>query len=50
MTNRMMHIRTYLNKKSKTELVDLLMDLVQGMDEPTRQRFLGCLLSLSDEG
>lgn len=43
MTDRMMHIRTYLNKKSKTELVDLLVDLVQGMDEPTRQRFWGYL-------
>jgi tetratricopeptide (TPR) repeat protein len=43
MTDRMMHIRTYLAKKSKTELVDLLMDLVKGMDEPTRQCFWGYL-------
>ncbi len=37
--DRMMHIRTYLEKKTKPELVALLLDLVQGMDEPTRQRF-----------
>ena len=43
MTDRMMHIRAYLAKKSKTELVDLLMELVQGMDEPARQRFWGYL-------
>jgi len=37
--DRMAHIRAYLEKKSKNELVILLLDLVQGMDEPTRQRF-----------
>ena len=37
--DRMAHIRAYLEKKSKKELVILLLDLVQGMDEPTRQRF-----------
>lgn len=37
--DRIIHIRTYLDKKSKTELIELLLDLVQGMDEPTRQRF-----------
>jgi hypothetical protein len=35
----MTHIRAYLEKKTKPELVALLLDLVQGMDEPTRQRF-----------
>ncbi len=34
-----MHIRAYLEKKNKPELVALLLDLVQDMDEPTRQRF-----------
>ena len=38
-SDRMAHIRAYLEKKSKQELVILLLDLVQGMDEPTRQRF-----------
>lgn len=38
-SDRMAHIRAYLEKKSKKELVILLLDLVQGMDEPTRQRF-----------
>ena len=37
--DRTAHIRAYLEKKSKKELVTLLLDLVQGMDEPTRQRF-----------
>ena len=37
--DRMAHIRAYLEKKTKPELVALLLDLVQGMDEPTRQRF-----------
>jgi tetratricopeptide (TPR) repeat protein len=37
--DRMAHIRAYLEKKSKKELVILLLDLVQGMDEPTRERF-----------
>jgi tetratricopeptide (TPR) repeat protein len=37
--DRMTHIRAYLEKKTKPELVALLLDLVQGMDEPTRQRF-----------
>jgi len=36
---RMAHIRVYLEKKNKSELVALLLDLVQGMDEPDRQRF-----------
>ena len=30
----MAHIRVYLEKKNKSELVALLLDLVQGMDEP----------------
>ena len=38
-SDRMAHIRAYLEKKSKNELVTLLLDLVQGMDEPNRQRF-----------
>jgi len=37
--DRLAHIRAYLEKKNKPELVVLLLDLVQGMDEPTRQRF-----------
>lgn len=37
--DRTAHIRAYLEKKTKKELVILLLDLVQGMDEPTRQRF-----------
>jgi tetratricopeptide (TPR) repeat protein len=37
--DRMVRVRTYLEKKSKKELVILLLDLVQGMDEPTCQRF-----------
>ncbi|MEW5872641.1 MAG: hypothetical protein AB1894_25495 [Chloroflexota bacterium] len=38
-SDRAAHIRTYLQKKSKSELVNLLLELIQGMDEPTRQRF-----------
>ena len=38
-SDRLARIRTYLEKKNKSELVALLLDLVQGMDEPTRQRF-----------
>jgi tetratricopeptide (TPR) repeat protein len=38
-SDRLAHIRAYLEKKNKPELVALLLDLVQGMDEPTRQRF-----------
>ena len=38
-SDRLVHIRAYLEKKNKPELVALLLDLVQGMDEPTRQRF-----------
>ena len=37
--DRMAHIRAYLEKKNKSELVARLLELVQGMDEPTRQRF-----------
>jgi hypothetical protein len=37
--DRIAHIRIYLDQKSKPELVELLLDLVQGMDESTRQRF-----------
>ena len=37
--DRLAHVRTYLEKKTKIELVALLLDLVQDMDEPTRQRF-----------
>ena len=37
--DRLAHVRTYLEKKTKTELVALLLDLVHEMDEPTRQRF-----------
>jgi len=37
--DRATHIRAHLEKKSKSDLVNLLLDLVQGMDEPTRQRF-----------
>ena len=33
------HIRTYSEKKNKSELVALLLILVQGMDGPNRQRF-----------
>ena len=33
--DRLVHIRAYLEKKSKKELVILLLNLVQGMDEPT---------------
>ena len=36
---RIAHIRAYLEMKSQQELVILLLDLVQDMDEPTRQRF-----------
>ncbi len=38
-SGRLVHIQAYLEKKNKPELVALLLDLVQGMDEPTRQRF-----------
>ncbi len=38
-SNHLAHIRTYLKRKSKPELVALLLDLVQAMDEPTRQSF-----------
>ena len=38
-SDRLAHIRAYLEKKNKPELVALLLDLVQGMDEPTRQCF-----------
>jgi len=37
--DRLTNIRAYLEKKNKPELVALLLDLVQEMDEPTRQRF-----------
>jgi hypothetical protein len=37
--DRMSHIRVYMEKKSKNELMTLLLDLVQGMGELTRQRF-----------
>jgi hypothetical protein len=37
--DRISHIRVYLDKKSKNELMTLLLDLVQGMGELTRQRF-----------
>lgn len=37
--DRTAHIRAYLEKKNKSELVALLLDLVQGMDEPNRQHF-----------
>lgn len=37
--DRIDRIRTYLKAKSKDGLTDLLLELVQGMDEPTRQRF-----------
>jgi tetratricopeptide (TPR) repeat protein len=37
--DRLAHIRAYLEKKNKPELVALLLDLVQDMDEPTRQQF-----------
>ena len=38
-SDRLAHIRSHLEKKSKTELVALLLDLIREMDEPTRQRF-----------
>jgi hypothetical protein len=38
-SDRLAHIRAYLEGKTKPELVALLLDLVQEMDEPTRQRF-----------
>lgn len=38
-SERLIHIRAYLVKKNKPELVALLLELVQEMDEPTRQRF-----------
>lgn len=38
-SDRLAHIRAYLEKKNKSELVALLLELVEGMDEPTRQRF-----------
>ena len=37
--NQMDRIRTYLETKSKDGLVTLLLNLVQSMDEPTRQQF-----------
>ena len=37
--DRMAHIRVYLEKKSKEDLVKLLLDMVRDMDEPTRQQF-----------
>ena len=37
--DRLVDVRTYLEKKTKIELVALLLVLVQDMDEPTRQRF-----------
>ena len=38
-SDRLAHIRAYLEKKNKPELVALLLELVQEMNEPTRQRF-----------
>ncbi len=38
-SDRLANIRAYLEKKNKPELVALLLNLVQDMDEPTRQRF-----------
>jgi hypothetical protein len=38
-SDRLANIRAYLEKKNKSELVALMLDLVQEMDEPTRQRF-----------
>ena len=38
-SDRLANIRAYLKKKNKPELVALLLELVQEMDEPTRQRF-----------
>lgn len=38
-SDRLANIRTYLEKKNKPELVTLLLELVQEMDEPTRQHF-----------
>jgi hypothetical protein len=38
-TDRLARIRAYLEEKNKAELIALLLDLVQEMDEPTRQRF-----------
>ena len=38
-SDRLTNIRAYLEKKNKPELVALLLDLVQEMNEPTRQRF-----------
>jgi hypothetical protein len=38
-SGRLANIRAYLEKKNKPELVALLLDMVQEMDEPTRQRF-----------
>jgi hypothetical protein len=38
-SDRLAHIRAYLERKTKPELVTLLLKLVQDMDEPTRQRF-----------
>jgi hypothetical protein len=38
-SDRLAHIRAYLERKTKPELVTLLLNLVQDMDEPTRQRF-----------
>lgn len=38
-SDRLANIRAYLEKKNKPELVALLLELVQEMDEPTRQHF-----------
>lgn len=38
-SDRLEHIRSHLEKKSKAELITLLLDLIREMDEPTRQRF-----------
>jgi hypothetical protein len=35
-SDRLAHIRAYLERKTKPELVTLLLKLVQDMDEPTR--------------
>lgn len=41
--DRLTNIRAYLEKKNKPELIALLLNLVQEMDEPTRQKFWGHL-------
>jgi len=38
-TEGLSHIRVFLKKKNKSGLVALLLNLVQGMDEPDRQFF-----------